>query len=145
MVVTKELMRASPALLVFGYMLMSLSRSLFAQGMHVYSLQDSEPLLSSAAVVLWIEICKLCVALTTVLLWSSRSFGLQHIELFLAPASLYFVNNSLFYWILGKTSAGTISLLMHLRLPLTAIVHHFLIRGKRLCRLGPPCPWFSLV
>ena len=109
---------------------MEVLRPLFAEGMYEHTtIIHRRPLLPYTQVVFLIESVKMMVALVMVL-QTTRNWSLAKIEFFLPPAGLYFVNNCLYYWVLRESSTGAMSLLMHLRLPFTAVVHHFLIRRQ---------------
>jgi hypothetical protein len=104
-------------------------RSLFAEAMYEFSPWIRTPLLPNTHVVFAMELMKFSVAFLVVSR-STKNYSTENLEYFLPPAGLYFINNCLYYSILLTSSTGTMSLLMHLRLPFTAIVHHFLIRRQ---------------
>lgn len=126
---TKSGQRLPPVLLVSGYMAMELMRSLFAEAMYEFSPWIRTPLLPNTHVVFTMELMKLAVAYFAVSR-STKNYSTESLMYFLPPAGLYFINNCLYYSILVTSSTGAMSLLMHLRLPFTAIVHHFLIRHQ---------------
>lgn len=126
------------AVLVLAYISVEVIRSLFAEALYVYS-PARNPFISFPLIVLLIELCKLAAALLIVL-QSTRNFSVKEAQHFVVPSLLYSVNNFLYYWILSNSSAGCISLLLHVRLPLTAIAHHFMIE-KQEC----PRVWTALV
>ena len=127
----------SNAIMVAAYVLVEFVRSLFAEAM--YSLApDRKPIISVTLVVLLVELCKVSAAFVIVLS-TTKNFGKRDLRHFVVPAGLYFTNNCLYYWILADASAGGISLLMHVRLPLTAFARHFLVQKQKSWRA-----WTSL-
>jgi hypothetical protein len=114
---------------VSAYILADVVRSLFAEAM--YSLApDRKPIISVTLVVLLVEICKLSAAFVIVLA-TTKNFGTRDLRYFAIPAGLYFANNCLYFWILADASAGGMSLLMHVRLPLTALARRFLVEKQK--------------
>ena len=125
-------------LLVLAYISAEVVRSLFAEALYVHS-PARQPFVSFPLIVLLIEACKLSAAVFIVLK-STRNFAAKDAQHFVVPSLLYSINNFLYYWILSNSSAGCISLLLHVRLPLTAIAHHFMVRKQECSRV-----WASLV
>jgi hypothetical protein len=114
---------------VSAYILADVVRSLLAEAM--YSLApDRKPIISVTLVVLLVEVCKLFAAFVIVLA-TTKNFGPRDLRHFAIPAGLYFANNCLYFWILADASAGGMSLLMHVRLPLTALARHFLVEKQK--------------
>ena len=115
--------------MVAAYVLAEFVRSLFAEAM--YSLApDRRPIISVTLVVLLVELCKLSAALVIVST-TTKNFGKRDLRHFVVPAGLYFMNNCLYYWILADASAAGMSLLMHVRLPLTALARHLLVQKQK--------------
>lgn len=125
------------AVLVLAYISAEVVRSLFAEALYVYS-PGRHPFISFPLLVLLIEACKLSAALLIVLK-TTRNFTIGAAQHFVVPSLLYSVNNFLYYWILRSSSAGCISLLLHARVPLTAIAHHFVLQKQECARV-----WTSL-
>ena len=124
-------------LLVLAYISAEVVRSLFAEALYVHS-PARHPFISFPLIALLMEACKLSAAFFIVLT-STRNFTVKDAQHFIVPSFLYSINNFLYYWILGNSSAGCISLLLHVRLPLTAIAHHFVIQKQGCSRV-----WTSL-
>ena len=130
-------MPSHDATLVLAYISAEVLRSLFAEALYVHS-PGRNPFISFPLIVLLMELCKL-VAAVLIVLQSTRNFSIKEAQHFIVPSLLYSINNFLYYWILSNSSAGYISLLLHVRLPLTAVAHHFILQ-KQEC----PRVWTSL-
>ena len=126
------------SLLVLAYISAEVVRSLFAEALYVHS-PARHPFISFPLIVLLIEACKLLAAFFIVMK-TTRNFLVKEAQYFVVPSLLYSINNFLYYWILSNSSAGCISLLLHVRLPLTAIAHHFVIQKQECSRI-----WTSLI
>jgi solute carrier family 35 (UDP-sugar transporter), member A1/2/3 len=122
---------------VVAYVLADVIRSLCAEAMYALA-PDRKPLISITLVVLLVELSKFFAAFVIVF-FTSGNFGLHDLRHFVVPAILYFANSCLYYWILTGASVSGLSLLMHVRLPLTALVHHFLVKKQESLRA-----WISL-
>jgi hypothetical protein len=121
-------------------------RALFAEATYRVSPDPKRPLLPPTVLVLLMEVLKCGVALVQVLGFSSEPYGRRRkrrslsaegsfhgrksLGYFVPSALLYFVNNGLYYWILGESSAGVLSLFLHLKIPTTLVVHHFLVKRQ---------------
>ena len=110
-----------------GYVIFELIRNLFAEGMHVYASSWDATLLSPPLIVSLIESLKFIIAFGIVLL-TTRNFNATYLHCFTLQAFLYFINNCMYFQTLNFTSTATLSMLLHLRLPITAIIHHFIIK-----------------
>jgi uncharacterized membrane protein len=98
--------------------------------MYAFALPDrSQPILDSSVVILSIEVLKFVIALTTVS-FTTRNFTLEHLHLFLLQSLLYFFNNVMYFSAVQWSSAAVVSILLHFRLPITGILHHFFIKPQ---------------
>jgi hypothetical protein len=125
----EKVMPNSSVVYVSAYVLADVVRSLFAEAMYAFA-PNRKPFISSTLVVFMIELSKLFAAFTIVL-FTTRNFGMQDLRHFMIPAGLFFTNSCLYYWILTGASAGGLSLLMQIRLPCTATAHHFMVKKQR--------------
>ncbi|KAI8621467.1 nucleotide-sugar transporter [Chytriomyces sp. MP71] len=57
--------------------------------------------------------------------------SLKGIQFVAAQSVLWFINNCIYFAILRYTTVATLSILMQLRLPITGILHHFLVRPQK--------------
>ncbi|KAJ3095183.1 hypothetical protein HDU96_001283 [Phlyctochytrium bullatum] len=114
---------------VIGYVAFEILRSLLVEGMFAWSPVDRQPWLDTSLLVLLMECAKLLIAFCVVLA-TTRNFSLQYLACFVVQAFLYFINNFLYFQTVQWTSAATISILLHLRLPITGVLHHFTMRKQ---------------
>lgn len=130
-------MRHESSIYVASYVLADVVRSLFAEAMYVLD-PNRKPMVSITLVVLLIELTKMFAAFIIVMK-TTRNFSLRDLRYFVMPAGLYFINNCLYYGALTDASVGGLSLLMHIRLPLTAVAHHLMVKKQKSWRA-----WTSL-
>jgi hypothetical protein len=126
-------------LILVSFMSLEVTRALFAEAMYVLSPHRKSPFVTSTLIVFGAELIKFLVSFIIVLC-STQNFSLDKLLYFLPSAGLYYINNALYYWILKETSTGMMSLLLHLRIPITALVHHFIIKREH-----SPFKWVAVV
>lgn len=89
----------------------------------------------NALVTLFPEVLKAMISL----FFLGRIPTLRYAYLFIAHSMLFFLNNALYILLLKYTSASTIQFWTHVKLPITALMHSWIIKSQR--KIGP---WISL-
>ncbi|KAJ3109715.1 hypothetical protein HDU96_007160 [Phlyctochytrium bullatum] len=120
--------------LLAGYVVFELARRVLSEATATWSLSslpgDAWPLLHSVLTALLTDSAKLILALLAVLI-TSRNFSLTHLRSFLFPSTLIFINHCIsLFFAFNYTPTATINYLLNLQLPLTAILHHFILRKQ---------------
>lgn len=123
------------SLILAGYIALDVTRSLLYESIYFYSPNKLLPL-DPALMIFTAEVCKFLVALVIVC-FTTQTFTFKGMHLFLIQTGLYYVNNLLYFNAVSLSSAPTASFLLHLRLPITAFLHHLFITNQTSSLLWP--------
>ncbi|KAJ3247563.1 hypothetical protein HDU78_003977 [Chytriomyces hyalinus] len=125
-----------------GFLTLELTRAVLTEGMYATASGASRrPLLHAQVVILAVEVVRVAAACCMIIsekrkpklhVHALKSVGIQ--------TGLWFVNNCIYFNVLSHASVATVSILMQLRLPITGILHHFLVRKQS--SLGA---WIALI
>ncbi|KAJ3409231.1 hypothetical protein HDV05_004547, partial [Chytridiales sp. JEL 0842] len=110
-------------LIVVSYIALEVCRGFFAEAIFAAAPARASPFIHPSLLVLLIEVVKCIVCLVL----ASQRFSTTYAHLFGAQALLYFINNCVYYATVQMSSAANVSVLLHLRLPITGILHHLTI------------------
>ena len=122
-------------LLALVFIVLEVSKALSSESLLLFC-RDRKLPFPNALVTLLPEICKTI----SCLLILGRTPKSDYAFLFIAHSMLFFLNNSLYIVLLQYTGSSTIQFWTHLKLPITALMHHFIIKPQS--RIGP---WLSLL
>ncbi|KAJ3015458.1 UNVERIFIED_CONTAM: hypothetical protein HDU68_012714 [Siphonaria sp. JEL0065] len=125
------------AFAVIGFIVLELSRAVLTEGM--YSATNRKPLFNSQLTILLVELVRVGVSYNLVLR-SKRSPSLNNIRPIAVQSLLWCFNNCIYFAALEHASVATLSILMQLRLPITGILHHVLVKKQE-----NPLVWIALL
>jgi UDP-galactose transporter len=121
----------SPTSIVIVFMVLQVSRALFAEAIYSLSPNRQSPPISSNLLVFNVELLKCLMAFIMVCRTSKKYSFTEKLFYFVPSAALFYLNRALYYWILKDTSAGALSLFLQMRIPSTALIHHIVIQRQR--------------
>lgn len=125
--------------LPLAYMSFGILGSLCAEFMYSREGRQRNGPIHSSLLVFVAEFIKLAIAVFC-LFRNQQKVTLKDSHLFITHGLLYFINNALYFWVLGISPTATVQILLQLRIPFTACLHHFWIHNQPHIR-----PWISLL
>jgi hypothetical protein len=117
------------------FVALEVSKALATESLLLFC-QDKRLPFPKALVTLLPEIGKAIICL----IFLAKLPSLQYCHLFIAHSMLFFLNNSIYINLLQYSEASTIQFWAHIRLPVTAFMHHIFIRKQT-----KAAPWLSLM
>lgn len=121
-----------------AYITFGILGSVCSESMHITVENKRYAPFHSSVIVFAAELLKMLVAIVA-LYRAGQMPSLDKQYLFATHGLLYFINNSLYFWILSVSPTAAVNILLHVKLPLTALLHHFWIRRQPNIK-----PWIAL-
>ncbi|KAJ3081550.1 hypothetical protein HDU79_006689 [Rhizoclosmatium sp. JEL0117] len=112
---------------LIGFFVLELSRAILTEGM--YQSTNRIPVLHPQLTIFIVELVRFLIAIICVIR-NRGKVSFTNLEYMAVQAVMWFVNNVLYFATLKHASVATISILLQLRLPITGILHHFLVRKQ---------------
>ncbi|KAJ3060840.1 hypothetical protein HDU98_003197, partial [Podochytrium sp. JEL0797] len=113
---------------VLGFFTLELSRAVLTEGM--YQSTNRVPILHPQLTIFIVECVRLAVAVAIILRTPNGKLSLSNLQYMAVQSMLWFINNCIYFATLRHASVATVSILMQLRLPITALIHHFFVRRQ---------------